>query len=172
MNLESVKTWCYRRSLVRDNISEYVSFVNILSWCQRYMLKYVNSHKSSIKNKQTAKPLFVLLSEQGWAICSSSCGAMAVSRWVPFQLVSLLEMPAAEPHKQPEEEWFPLNRETRVHGFLLWLNRVWRLSSRPDSSLLPQKALSYTFSCIQWGVGSNPPILHMSKWRPQEAGET
>ena len=96
-------------------------------------------------------------------MCSSSCGAMAVSRWVPFQLVSLLEMPAAEPHKQPEEEWFPLNRETRVHGFLLWLNRVWRLSSRPDSSLLPQKALSYTFSCIQWGVGSNPPILHMSK---------
>lgn len=33
---------------------------------------------------------------------------MAVSLWVPFQLVGLLKMPAADPHKQPEEEWFPL----------------------------------------------------------------
>ena len=95
---------------------------------------------------------------------------MAVSLWVPFQLVSLLEMPAADAHKQPEEEWFPPSRETRLHGFLLWLSRVWRLSSGPDPSLLPQRALSCTLSCIQWGVRSNPPILHMSKWRPQEAG--
>lgn len=63
-------------------------------------------------------------------------------------------------------------RGTRVHGFLLWLSRVWGLSSRPDPSLLPQTALSCTLSHIQWGVRSNSPILHMSKWRPHEAGET
>ena len=96
---------------------------------------------------------------------------MAVSLWVPFQLVGLLKMPAADPHKQPEEEWFPPRRGTRVHGFLLWLSRVSGLSNRPDPSLLPQTALSCTLSHIQWGVRSNPPILHMSKWRPHEAGE-
>lgn len=66
----------------------------------------------------------------------------------------------------------PPRRGTRVHGFLLWLSRVWGLSSRPDPSLLPQTALSCTLSHIQWGVRSNSPILHMSKWRPHEAGET
>lgn len=91
---------------------------------------------------------------------------MAVSLWVPFQLLSLLKMPTADPHKQPEEEWFP---QQGNQGTLPSVAVGFRLSSRPDPSLLPQKALSYPLMYTV-GVRSNPPFVHMSKWRPQEAG--
>ena len=78
------------------------------------MLEYVNSHKSSYQKWANRKTSFcaALRTRLSWIICSSYCGAMAVSLWVPFQLVGLLKMPAADPHKQPEEEWFPPGGES------------------------------------------------------------
>lgn len=82
----------------------YASFLNVLSWCQGYVLKCTNSHKS-VKNKQAAKlPALFVLSPRArtssfFVVVHLSRGALAVAPWVSQQLANFLTMSAAEPHR-------------------------------------------------------------------------